>query len=204
MTSPEPTDPSTAKVALRRRLLAERRATAPEVRDAASRAIVAALRTLPELAGARHVLLYAAQADEIALDDLIATPPHEWRVHLPRMEPSRTASLVPVEVSPGTVLTPGAFGVLEPDGPAGPLEQLDAVIVPGVAFTGDGARLGRGGGVYDRVLAGLRPDALTVGVCAAPFLLDQVPVAAHDRSVRIVVTDASVWRRTVTEAPGAA
>ncbi len=217
------------KVALRRRLLAARRAAAPAARDAASGAIVAALRALPELSGVRDVLLYVAQPDEITLAALVAAPPTSWRVHLPRMEPvpgdqdggtdaadgppvptlavsslSVASRLVPVAVTPSTRFAPGAFGILEPDGPADHLERLDAVIVPGVAFTSDGRRLGRGGGVYDRVLADLRRDALTIGVCAAPFLVDQVPVAPHDRPVGIVVTDASVRRRPVTEAPGAA
>jgi 5-formyltetrahydrofolate cyclo-ligase len=202
---------SADKVALRRLLLAARRATDPTARDAASRAIVSALRGLPELSGVRDILLYVAQPDEITLDALVAAPPPGWRVHLPRMEPRSDprddgssgttvpSSLVPVAVTPSTVLAPGAFGILEPDGRAERLDRLDAVIVPGVAFTRDGRRLGRGGGVYDRVLAGLRPDAITIGVCAAPFLVDQVPVAPHDRPVGIVMTDASVRRRTVTE-----
>lgn len=216
---------SADKVALRRRLLTARRATVPTARDAASRAIVSALRELPDLSGMHDVLLYVAQPDEITLDALITTPPPGWRVHLPRMEhrpehqedrrdvadvadatrgTSISSVLVPVAVTPRSVFAPGAFGILEPDGPADQLERLDAVIVPGVAFTSDGRRLGRGGGVYDRVLTDLRPDALTIGVCATPFLVDQVPVTPHDRPVGIVVTDASVRRRPVTEAPGAA
>lgn len=66
---------------------------------------------------------------------------------------------------------------------------FDVVIVPGVAFCADGRRLGQGGGWYDRFLPRLRPDAVTIGVCFAECLVDDLPVEAHDRRVDHVVTE---------------
>ena len=66
---------------------------------------------------------------------------------------------------------------------------LDVVIVPGLAFTPDGRRLGQGGGHFDRFLLRLRPDCVTVGVCFREQLLEQLPTAAHDVHVDHVVTD---------------
>jgi len=65
-------------------------------------------------------------------------------------------------------------------------EMLDLVVVPGVAFTRDGARLGRGRGYYDRYLSrpGLR--AFCVGVCFAHQLVDTLPVEPHDRTMDAV------------------
>jgi 5-formyltetrahydrofolate cyclo-ligase len=66
---------------------------------------------------------------------------------------------------------------------------LDAVIVPGLAFTTDGRRLGQGGGHFDRFLPRLRADCLTIGVCYVEQLVADLPTAADDARVRRVVTD---------------
>lgn len=68
----------------------------------------------------------------------------------------------------------------------------DLVIVPGLAFTRTGQRLGQGGGWYDRFLADV--ECVTVGVCFAEQVLDDLPIEAHDVAVDVVVTDAGpVW-----------
>jgi 5-formyltetrahydrofolate cyclo-ligase len=66
---------------------------------------------------------------------------------------------------------------------------LDVVVVPGLAFTVDGHRLGQGGGHFDRFLPRLRPDCLTIGVCYHEQLVAGVPMAPHDVRVALVVTD---------------
>ncbi len=65
----------------------------------------------------------------------------------------------------------------------------DLVIVPGLAFTADGGRLGQGGGWYDRFLSRIRPDCTTVGVCFVEQLLDALPTEPHDIAVDHVVTE---------------
>lgn len=65
----------------------------------------------------------------------------------------------------------------------------DVVIVPGVAFTRAGDRLGQGGGWYDRFLEGIRPECLTVGVAFAEQIIDAFPVEPHDVRVDVVITD---------------
>lgn len=67
---------------------------------------------------------------------------------------------------------------------------LDAVIVPGLAFTPDGRRLGQGGGHYDRLLARLAPGVVTIGVCFGEQLRDDLPTEPHDQRVDHVITDA--------------
>ena len=67
-------------------------------------------------------------------------------------------------------------------------EDVGVWIVPGLAFTRDGRRLGYGGGWYDRYLAMAAQDALAIGV-AYPFqMLDDLPTDEHDRRVAHVVT----------------
>lgn len=69
---------------------------------------------------------------------------------------------------------------------------IDLVVVPGVAFTVGGQRLGQGGGWYDRFLSQLRNDATAVGVCFEPQLVDALPVESHDVVLDLVVTEAGV------------
>ena len=67
---------------------------------------------------------------------------------------------------------------------------IDLVVVPGVAFTAAGHRLGQGGGWYDRFLTGLRPGVARIGVCFAECLVDELPTEAHDVTMDLVITDA--------------
>lgn len=61
------------------------------------------------------------------------------------------------------------------------------MLVPGVAFTQDGKRLGRGGGWYDRALTNLPKCIDTVGICAKERLLSDLPTEEHDRKVSKVL-----------------
>ena len=70
-----------------------------------------------------------------------------------------------------------------------PANWPDVVVVPGLAFTAGGQRLGQGGGWYDRYLTGTRHDCLTVGVCFREQLLAEVPTETHDVILDVVVTD---------------
>ena len=70
----------------------------------------------------------------------------------------------------------------------------DVVVVPGLAFTAAGERLGQGGGWYDRYLAQVRADCTTIGVCFAEQILDTLPVEAHDVTMDHIVTERGVVR----------
>jgi 5-formyltetrahydrofolate cyclo-ligase len=179
------------KRSVRRELLAARRSVPADEIAAASTRIVARFRALPELDGARTVLLYAADPDEVDLSALIDLPPTGCEVLLPRAEEH---GLVAVRHPPGSELVIGGLGVREPVGPAVDASGIDAVVVPGVAFTHLGARLGRGRGLYDRLLPRLR--AVRIGVCLEGLVVDDLPSEAHDVAMDLVVTDASVRRRS--------
>jgi 5-formyltetrahydrofolate cyclo-ligase len=70
----------------------------------------------------------------------------------------------------------------------------DVVIVPGLAFTTTGDRLGQGGGWYDRFLASVPAGCTTIGVCFAEQIVDELPVEGHDVRMDHVVTDRGVLR----------
>ena len=66
---------------------------------------------------------------------------------------------------------------------------LDVVVVPGLAFTARGDRLGQGGGHFDRFLPRLRGDCLRIGVAFHEQLVDELPTDGHDIAVDVVITD---------------
>ena len=90
------------------------------------------------------------------------------------------------------------LGILEPSGPRLGREAIasaDVVLVPALAVDSRGARLGQGGGCYDRALARARADVLVVALLHDDELLTEpVPTDEHDRPVGAVVTPLRVVR----------
>lgn len=187
-------------VARKRRLRAEgrrrRAALSPDERAQASRVAAAHLLRLPELTDARSVALYAPIGDEAdPLNALDALSQRGVTVLFPRV---LSGGLELVAVPDVARLVVGYRGVPEPVGEPTDPEGLDAVVVPGLAFDRAGARLGRGGGHYDRLLALLPATAARIGFCFACQVVAQVPHGAHDRGVDVVVTEAGVVRPAPT------
>ncbi len=88
-----------------------------------------------------------------------------------------------------TEIHSGAYGISEPQG-ATPcdVEDIDLMIIPGVAFTPQGDRLGRGKGFYDRYTAREGFRAKCVGVCFRHQIVESLPTEPHDRRVDMVIT----------------
>lgn len=70
-----------------------------------------------------------------------------------------------------------------------PPDQVALFLVPGLAFTARGARLGRGGGFYDRLLPRRGPQSTAIGVCFALQVVEDVPREPHDQHVDAVITE---------------
>ena len=135
----------------------------------------------------RAIFLYLADADEFDLDPLAS----EWiaagiRVAAPRIGPEKgVMDAVELTSLRAEHLDTDRYGLRSPKANAAvvPIGEIDLVVVPGVAFTPDGARLGRGGGYYDRWLAELPPAIPRFGVCHAVQVVDSISVDSHDRRV---------------------
>ncbi len=170
--------------------LARARVTGHDRVDA-TRAVVAALLELPELATARRVLVTAAVGDELDLGDLRpALRARGVAVALPRVDRD---DLLAVDWDPDVALQPGWRDVPEPIG--GPTATPpDVVVVPALVLDRAGGRLGYGGGHFDRYLAGPARDATTVGAVFHDQLVERVPVLPHDVTLDVVVTERGVWR----------
>ena len=190
--TPEP-EVGAAKAALRERSLARRRQRPPAERAAAAAAVAAAL--LHGLARARTFAAYVPEETEPGYGRLPAAYTQLGaRVLLP-VVPGGGRELV-WAVDTGR-LAPGRFGLLEPVGPrlgATAVGTADVVVVPALAVSRDGVRLGRGGGYYDRALRHARPGAVLVAVVFDDEFLDEVPTEAHDHRVTAVVTPSGGWQ----------
>jgi 5-formyltetrahydrofolate cyclo-ligase len=88
-------------------------------------------------------------------------------------------------------LAPGPYGMKQPDGSAEALIP-DVLFVPLVGFTADGARLGQGGGHYDRWLAE-HPPVLAVGLAWDVQLCPALPTEAHDRALDAIITPTRIY-----------
>jgi 5-formyltetrahydrofolate cyclo-ligase len=151
---------------------------------------------LPELAGVGTVAAYVSSPAEPGTGPLIgALGDRGIRVLLPVLRPDLDLDWAQYagRLQPSGV--PGRSGLMEPAGPRlGPdaVAAAGLVLVPALAVGPDGARLGQGGGSYDRALA-----RVPVGVPVAALLYDgeflaEVPAEPHDRAVNLVVQPAGV------------
>lgn len=134
------------------------------------------------------VFTYLPMRSEVDLQPLItAAPAFRWAI--PRVVETPTHQLVFHAYDPERLIR-HRYGMLEPD-PALPViepKQASLILVPGLAYTRAGYRLGYGGGYYDRLLSVPgHPPAL--GVCFQALLLDEIPRQAHDLPVDFVVTE---------------
>jgi 5-formyltetrahydrofolate cyclo-ligase len=164
----------------------------------ASRDVQSRLLAFADYQVATTIVLYAASHNEVATDLLLRDSlAHGRRVLFPRMEERRERLALAVVRDPSD-LRPGAFGILEPpaEAPAIAPPELGAalVCVPGLGFGSNGARLGRGGGHYDHLLAELDTRATTVGLAYSFQLVGRIPETASDRQLNYVVTEFAVHR----------
>nr|WP_211661232.1 5-formyltetrahydrofolate cyclo-ligase [Modestobacter muralis] len=176
---------------MRTSVLARRAARPAGERAAAADALAEALVAAPAVRAATVVAGYVPLAEEPGAGRLPAALP--GRVLLP-VVPDQGRELSWVVA--GGALVPGRFGLLEPAGPrlpAGALAEADVVVVPALAVAAGGARLGRGGGFYDRALQHARPDAVLVALVFDDELVAALPVGEHDRRVDAVVTPSGGW-----------
>ncbi|HEX7469911.1 MAG TPA: 5-formyltetrahydrofolate cyclo-ligase [Verrucomicrobiae bacterium] len=109
-------------------------------------------------------------------------------VALPRFSPKTQAYVACRVLNPQTDIEIGKFGIREPSARCAevPLNQLDFILVPGVAFDLNGRRLGRGKGFYDRLLAQVR--GVTCGVAFEQQIAGEVPAGPHDVGLNCILT----------------
>jgi 5-formyltetrahydrofolate cyclo-ligase len=160
------------------RAIALRLTEAPEVRRAATVAAYVAIGSEPGTAPLLHALVAAGK--RVLLPALLPDGDLDWAAYAGDQD-----------------LVPARFGLLEPVGGrlgADAVATADAVLLPGLAVSLRGERLGRGGGSYDRALG-----RVPVGTFTCVLLYDdevgvEVPVEPHDRPVTAAASPSGITR----------
>ncbi|MES2470153.1 MAG: 5-formyltetrahydrofolate cyclo-ligase [Verrucomicrobiota bacterium] len=174
------------KPALRRRLRHELGHLPEATRTTASATLRDRLLAWPCFQQAPVVALFHSTATEPDLLPLLRNPGKTFL--LPLCHPDRSLTWHrPLHLDRWR---PGPFGIIEPDPSLSPpvaAASMALVLVPGLAFTPSGDRLGHGAGYYDRFLATLAPSVPTAGICFSCQILPTLPAAAHDIPVHHVL-----------------
>ena len=191
-----PTQAAAAKLALRDQIGTGRRQVSLLERMERARAMSAHLLGSPEVHRAATVAAYVATGREPGTGPLLDVLADSGRrVILPMLLPDDDLDWA-VYAGAGAV-EPAPRGLLQPTTPPlgrAALSTADLVLVPGLAVDRTGARLGRGGGSYDRALARVPLHTPVWVVLNANEVLDAIPLERHDRRVTGVLTEAGVER----------
>ncbi|RMX62185.1 hypothetical protein DD238_004310 [Peronospora effusa] len=199
-----------------RRRIASTLETLPDTEVAEqSQLLIEKVCALPEFARARGVSVYLEMPKEAATSKLLeAAFAANKKVFVPKitgrsaddLQMLQTQSMEDIQSFPKDkwqipdppLLTDN--GVPRDDAVRG--DELELVLLPGVAFDRRGGRLGHGKGYYDSFLRRLtehyddigHPPPTTIGLCLTPQLVDKVPLATHDQMLDLVVTPHEVIR----------
>lgn len=184
-----------AKQRLRDEMAQLRRGLSSDFVCEAGEAAALAVSSSPEFEAARTIALYAALPGEVPTRPIFdAALAAGKALLLPRCVEAR--ALVFTSVVRWDDLVPNEYGILEPPAvsASADADSIDLVVIPGVAFTRGGARLGRGQGYYDRSL----PEgsaAIFMGLCFDAQIVETLPQEAWDRRMDLVATESGILRR---------
>ncbi|WP_433370863.1 5-formyltetrahydrofolate cyclo-ligase [Actinoplanes sp. CA-142083] len=178
-----------AKIALRSHLITARRALTPRDQSLAASQLQGQILDLVRREHPPTIAAYVPIGAEPGGANLPSVLAAHARVLLPVLLPSRDLDWA---VFAGS-LSPGPLGLLEPPGPRLGVDAVASaglVLVPALAVSRSGIRMGRGGGSYDRALARLplAPPPWVIALLHDGELLDSVPAEPHDRAVHGVIT----------------
>jgi 5-formyltetrahydrofolate cyclo-ligase len=168
-------------------------------KDELSRQICATFMALPEYKAAKTVMFYVDVRTEVRTrHDLEAALGHGKTIVVPWCNEAGELELFKLESMEN--LSIGMYKILEPKPELRHLPQhqvevrtLDLIMVPGVAFTREGARMGHGKGYYDKLLQHARADAPLVALAFECQLFPEIPVQAHDIYMDKIITERTVY-----------
>lgn len=140
-----------------------------------------------EFQSAQIIGAYFTFGSEVMTDSIIAQAKKQGKkVALPSVEGDKITFY---ELLSNKYLVKGTFGILEPL-PYSPIDKMDLLLVPGIAFDMDGYRLGYGHGYYDRLLSNKK--IFSIGLAFSSQLIANIPRADHDRQLKAIATEVGI------------
>lgn len=192
-------DEQTAQLKTRLREEAHARRREQADKDQLSRQIMARFFALPEYASADAVMLYLdVRAEVRTRHDLATALGSGKKIIVPWCREDGHLELFHLESV--SELSVGMYKILEPkpelrslDEKRFAVQDLDLIMVPGVAFDRRGARMGHGKGYYDKLLEHARQDTPLVALAFECQLFAEIPVQPHDVFMDKIVTESAVY-----------
>lgn len=183
---------SERKKGLRQKMLAMRRALSANETESRSSSLKENILSLPEYKNAKNIMAFLAMKGESNLDGFIRQALLDGKeVYIPvclperQMEAGRLIDMEHFEKGPlGLRNLPAGYEVTSP-------ESLDLVLIPGLAISQEGIRLGMGAGYYDRYLARV-PFEKRVAALWDFQVIPDIPSEPFDQKIAKIVTDKSV------------
>ena len=191
-------DNLSAKQELRKEYLRRRSSLDPDYRKQADMAICNELMKAPEIAAAKTLAAFVTDGAEPDLGMFIRHAMQSGiKIYLPRFKHDAGHRYEMVEINDmENDLIPGKYGIMEPAQSlkAASEDVLNTLtwLVPGVVFDSKGSRLGRGKGVYDRLLG--KSGGIRIGIFYQCQENTLIPAEAHDCPLDMIVTEAGVSR----------
>ncbi len=183
------------KKELRKRIKQQLRDTPHDAIADWSQRITERLCGLTEYRDAKAIMVYASLPGEFLTDALIEHAIGAGKVVCGPKIDWDDREMFAAKVDSRDDFIVDAHGVEEPrTDQVFPAEKLDLVLVPGLAFDGEGRRLGRGGGFYDKFLSRLESGACRAAATFDLQIVPSIPVTAHDQPVQMLVTQTQVRR----------
>ena len=181
------------KDALREKIITLKRSLDGDAVRRMSSSIAGRFFSLPDFQQAGNILVYLSLKKEVQTEIIIKKCfAMGKKVFVPIIDQANNDLLVSELRGLDIKFEKGVCGIRTPEEKEENIVSLDVIdlaIIPGLAFTRDGTRLGRGKGYYDRLLARLPSHIMKVGVAFDFQILDFIPRSQHDMAVNMALTE---------------
>lgn len=180
------------KKTIRKEILRKRDSIQPEIRQIKDRLIMDKVISLPDFLKAKTIFYFASFRSEVnTLPQIEEALRSGKRIVLPKVD-NANKRLKLYEILNTDEIKLGFWGIPEPE--AIPererdINEVDLVIMPGVAFDTQGTRLGYGAGYYDKLLSGLKRNIPLIAIAYEEQIVDTLPSEDHDVRIDMIVTD---------------